>query len=81
MNNKETAAHCNELTPCCGYCIFFERDECTQSYGECLIGKSFYPDAGTFSTNSCDFFDHHRNYSKGTGGFPRMDPTRLLNNV
>jgi len=30
-----------------------------------LIGKSFYPDAGTFSTNSCDFFDHHRNYSKG----------------
>ena len=44
----------------CGYCMHFKKFDYKPQYGTCKIGKSGYPDGGTFSTNSCPFFEHRK---------------------
>ena len=46
----------------CGYCRYYRPFVDDHTKGICRINKTnYYPDRGTFSTNTCcSFFIHHR---------------------
>ncbi len=48
----------------CGYCKWFRKFANKNEYGICAINKCGYSDGGTFSTNTCCYFEHWHTSNK-----------------